>query len=149
VRLLATPRGSGGTGVHSPALLIGGIGRVGFDRLVLVGGVHARSAVEVLDGVQAGDLLIARREREGQPVLEQGQAEPDALWHDPLGAPTHGKDEVHQVGAAMARQLGECLQGLRGGLHGSSRLLVAGTASRVPLSKIGMRLARSTDAAGA
>jgi hypothetical protein len=118
-------RGSGGLGVHAPTLLIDEIARVGLDRLVVVRGVHARATVEVLNRVQGGDLLIARCEGEGQPVVEQGETEPHALRNDPLGAPTHGEDQVHQVGAAIARQLGECLEGLRGGLHGSSRLFIS------------------------
>jgi hypothetical protein len=56
-----------------------------------VGGLNAGATVEVLDAVQGSDLLIARREGEGQAVLEQGQAETDALRHDVLGSPLQGE----------------------------------------------------------
>ena len=80
-------------------------------------GLHTWAAVEVLDGVQNGDLIAARDQRQGDPVVKRGQAEPDAFRHDPLGFPAHPKQSVFNFGVAAPAEFVKGLLGLRDRLH--------------------------------
>jgi hypothetical protein len=94
--------------VRLPTVLVEDVVLVHVHNRRLLRGVDAGATVEVLDGVEGGDLLVARGQRQREPaVLPHGQAQPDTLRHDVPGFATHVEQRDPDVSVPL---IDECLQ---------------------------------------